>query len=325
MSSHEHAGHVDSHGVVDPTILTTARGIWAIKWSFIILFATSMFQIVVVFFSGSVALLADTVHNLGDAVTTLPLWITFRLARWEPNNRFTYGYGRVEDLAGIVIVVAILFSAFVAGYESINRIFHLRAVEYLWAVAIAAAIGFIGNEAVARFRIKAGKEISSAVLVADGYHARVDGLASLAVLIGATGVWIGYPLADPVVGLFIVAVIFRIAWDSGKTVITRLIDGVDPEVIEEVRYAAGLTPEVHDVTEVRVRWLGHRLHAEVSVAVNPEHTVEKGHEIANAAQRQLLRRLNYLSDATIHVDPVGCSGEEHEHIVKHGRWDLLLP
>jgi len=187
--NHRHDIHVHTHGAIDPSIFTTQRGIWAIKWSFFGLLATALFQIVVVLLSGSVALLADTIHNFGDAATSIPLWIAFMLARRKPSNRFTYGYGRVEDLAGVAIVLTILFSAIVAGYVSIDRFFHPQTVTYLWAVIVASIVGFLGNEAVARFRIRVGKEIGSAALIADGHHARVDGLTSLAVLFGAVGVW----------------------------------------------------------------------------------------------------------------------------------------
>jgi cation diffusion facilitator family transporter len=314
--------HAHVHGVVDPAILSTEKGIWAIKWLFIGLFATGAFQLFIVFLSGSVGLLADTVHNVGDATTAIPLWIAFALGRRKPNQRFTYGYGRVEDLAGVAIVVIIFLSAVVAGYESIDRFFHPQKVEYLWAVVVASIVGFAGNEAVAIFRIKVGKEMGSAALIADGYHARVDGFASLAVLVGALGIWMGYPLADPVVGFFITVVILRIVWQSGKSVFTRLLDGVDPEVIDEIKHTAGHVSGVGNVSEVRVRWLGHRLHAELNIAVNEGLSVEKGHEIAKTVRHELLHQLRYLSNATIHIDPANASGEEHHSIVEHSHDDL---
>ncbi len=319
--NHKHS-HGHTHVAVDPSVLTTQRGIWAIKWSFAGLFATAAFQIIIVVFSGSVALLADTIHNFGDAATAVPLWIAFRLARLKPNDRFTYGYGRVEDLAGAAIVFTILFSAAVAGYESIDRFFHPQTVKHLWAVILASVIGFIGNEAVAQFRIKVGKEIGSAALIADGHHARVDGLTSLAVLLGAAGIWLGYPKADPVVGLLITLAILRIVWDSGKSVFTRMIDGVDPEVVDEIREAVSLTPGVKGISEVRVRWLGHRLHAELNISVNAELSVAKGHEIAKEARHVLQHKLKYLSNATIHIDPVNASGEAHHRINGHEHDDL---
>jgi cation diffusion facilitator family transporter len=320
-TSHEHHAHVHTHAI-DPSIFTTQRGIWAIKWSFGGLFATALFQTAIVFLSGSVALLADTIHNIGDAATAIPLWIAFTLARRKPSTRFTYGYGRVEDLAGVAIVFTILFSAIVAGYESLDRLFHPRTVQYLWAVIVASVVGFLGNEVVAQFRIKVGKEIGSAALIADGYHARVDGLTSLAVLFGALGVWLGYPLADPIVGLLITAAIIRIVWDSGKAVFARLLDGVDPEVVGEIKHAVNHIPDVRGVTEVRVRWLGHRLHAELNVAVSPEISVEKGHEIAKEVRHRLLHQLRYLSNATVHIDPVNASGEVYHGVAGHEHDDL---
>lgn len=322
--THGSAPHGHTHGVVDPTLFTTQRGIWAIKWSFFGLGATALFQIAIVLLSGSVALLADTIHNIGDAATAVPLWIAFTLARRKPGKRFTYGYGRVEDLAGVAIILTILLSAIVAGYESIHRLFYPQKVGYVWAVVAASIIGFVGNEAVALFRIKVGKEIGSAALIADGYHARVDGLTSLAVLFGAVGVWMGYPLADPIVGLLITIAILHIVWDSAKAVFTRLLDGVDPEVVDEIKHAVNHTQGVEDVTEVRVRWLGHRLHAEVNIAVNREFSVERGHEIAREVRHQLLHHLKYLSNATIHIDPVTASGEEYHRIREHEHGNLPI-
>ena len=319
---HSDIPHNHTHGVVDPSILTTQHGIRAVKWSLIVLLATAIFQVVIVLMSGSVGLLADTIHNFADAATAIPLWAAFTLARWKPNKRFPYGYGRVEDLAGVAIVLTILFSAVVTGYESLNRLFHPPPVEYLWAVIIASIVGFLGNELVAILRITVGKEIGSAALIADGYHARVDGLASLAVLLGAIGVWLGYPLADPIVGLLISVAIFRIVMESGKAVFMRLLDGVDPEVIDEIRHAVNHTAGVHDVTDVRVRWSGHWLHAEVNVTVGPELSVEKGHEIAKEVRHQLLHHLRYLSNAAIHVDPISASGEDHHRISEHVHGNL---
>src|SRR5215218_7058665 len=212
---HGHGEHGHTHGAVDPTIATSERGIWAIKWSFVGLMATALLQLVVVLMSGSVALLSDTIHNFGDAATAVPLGIAFALTRLGVSRRFTFGYGRVEDLAGVLIVLIILFSAVVAGYQAIERIINPQPIGMLWAVAVASVLGFIGNEAVAVFRIRVGREIGSAALVADGYHARTDGWTSLAVLLGATGVWLGYPLADPIVG----------APDRGSDPVDRLAVG----------------------------------------------------------------------------------------------------
>ena len=208
LDSHGHShdgagGHGHTHGVIDASLTTTDRGIWAIKWSFIILAVTAALQLIVVIVSNSVALLADTIHNIADATTAIPLWVAFVLARRKPSDTFTYGLGRVEDLAGILIVLIILFSALVAGYEAIDRLIHPHSVTALGWLAAAGVIGFLGNEAVAVFRIRVGRQMNSAALIADGYHARTDGLTSLAVVLGALGVWVGFPLADPIIGLLI--------------------------------------------------------------------------------------------------------------------------
>ncbi len=316
-------GH--EHGVVDPSIISTEKGIWAVKWSFIALLPAAIFQFVIVIFSGSVALFADSIHNFGDVATAIPLWIAFILALKNPSKTFTYGYGRFEDLAGVAIVIIIFLSAVFAGYESINRFFHPQTLENLWAVALASIIGFLGNEIVAIFRIRVGKEIASASLIADGYHARADGITSLTVLFGVIGVYLGYPLADPLIGILITIFLFRIVWQSGKSVFTRLLDGVDPEIIDNIKLALTHVPGVQDVTEVRIRWLGHRLHAEINLAVDPELSVEEGHEIAKKAQNHLLYHLKYLSYATIHIDPVSASGEAYHNMSEHEEDKLEKP
>ncbi len=318
----EHGAHGHTHGVIDPSLFSNERGINALKLSLIGLLITAIFQVGVVILTGSVALLADTIHNFGDAFTAIPLWIAFRVGAWKPNKRFTYGYGRVEDLAGVAIVLMILLSAAAAAYESVHRLLNPQPVNYLWAVMAASIVGFIGNEAVAWYRIKVGKEIGSAALVADGYHARVDGLTSLAVLAGAIGVALGFPLADPLVGLLITLAILKIVWDSSKQVFARLLDGVDPAISDELHEAAHYVPGVLEVTEARVRWLGHRLHAELNVAVDSMLTVEQGHTLAKAVQHELLHHLTYLSSATVHIDPAHESGEAHHRVEEHRHDEL---
>jgi cation diffusion facilitator family transporter len=314
---HEHAGHGHLHGLADPAIVTTARGLWALKWSCMGLLVTAGFQLVVVALSGSVALLADTIHNFGDAATALPLWVAFALARRQASERFTYGFGRLEDLAGLVIVLIMALSALLAGYEALMRLFHPRPVAYLGTVAVASVVGFLGNEAVAIFRIKVGHAIGSAALIADGYHARVDGWTSLAVLVGAVGVWLGYPLADPVVGLLITATILWLVWQSGALVVIRALDGVDPEIIAELRHAAVHVPGVQAVTEVQARWVGHYLRADVSIAVAPALSVAEGHAIAKEVRHQLLHHVRYLSGVIVHVDPADEAGEHYHQISAH--------
>ncbi len=298
--------HGHTHGVIDPNIVTTARGIWAIKWSFLILAATAALQLVVVYFSGSVALLADTIHNIGDAGTAIPLWIAFALARRRPTQTFTYGYGRAEDLAGIIIVLIILISALVAGYEATDRLLHPMPVMHLGWLAAAGLIGFLGNEAVAVFRIRIGREINSAALIADGYHARTDGLTSLAVVLGAFGVWMGFQLADPIVGLVITVMILGIVWQSAKAVLTRTLDGVDPQVVSELRHAARDAKGVSSIESVRARWLGHRLHAEMTLAIDPALSLAESRKVADEVKKNAGGNLPALE--SLHVELVPASG-----------------
>ena len=301
MRSH-HPGH---HGypVADPLVATTARGIRTVKASLAALAAVALVQAAIAAWSGSVALLADTIHNLGDAATAIPLWIAFRLAQRKPDGRFTYGYGRVEDLAGVIVVGIILAGAAAAGIEALRRLADPAPVAHPWAVAAAAGIGFAGNEWVAIYRMRAGKSIGSAALVADGRHARADGLASLAVLLGAAGSGAGYPVADPIAGVLVTAYILHIVREAGKDVFLRLLDGTDPAVVEQIRRTTTETPGVLDASGLRVRWAGHRMYAEVDLAVGGDLTVSKGHAIAADARHRLLHALPELSDATIHVYP----------------------
>ena len=313
---HGEGGHGHTHGVVDPTIATTERGIWAIKWSFIILAITAAMQVVVVVLTGSVALFADTIHNIGDAATAIPLWIAFLFARKQANNRFTYGYGKVEDIAGVIIVGLILFSAIVAGSESIDRLLNPREIDYLWAVAAAGIVGFIGNEVVAVFRIRVGREIQSAALIADGYHARVDGLTSLAVVLGAIGVALGFPLADPIVGLIITIMIFGIVWQSARAVFTRLLDGVDEGIITELRHSIEHVPGIISSRNLRARWMGHRLHAEAEIVVPGDVSVAQGIVLIGQVREAVLAHFPALS--SLRIEFGGATGAQSLTNNNHG-------
>jgi cation diffusion facilitator family transporter len=296
---HGAGAHGHTHGVIDPSLTTSDRGIWAIKWSFAILAATAALQFVVVVLSGSVALLADMIHNTADATTAIPLWIAFVLVRRKPSQTFTHGLGRAEDLAGILIVMIILFSAIVAGYQAIHRLIHPEVVTHLGWLAAAGVIGFIGNEAVAVFRIRVGREMNSAALIADGYHARTDGLTSLAVVLGAAGVRLGYPLADPIIGLLITLAIMGIVWQSARAVITRTLDRVEPGVTTEIRHAAEHVPGIKRVADVRARWIGHKLHADVAIAVEESLSLPAAMDIARRVKSELLEHLPALRTANV--------------------------
>ena len=296
---HGAQGHGHTHGVIDPSLTSSDRGIWAIKWSFVILAITSAFQFVIVLVTGSVALLADMIHNVGDATTAIPLWIAFVLARRKPSKTFTYGLGRVEDLAGILIILIILFSAIVAGYQAIHRLLNPQPVTNLGWLALAGFIGFVGNEVVAVFRIRVGRQMNSAALIADGYHARTDGLTSLAVVLGALGVWLGYPLADPIIGLLITLTIGGIVWQSAKAVITRTLDGVEPGITAEIRHSAEHVSGIVSVTDARARWIGHELHADVAIDVDGQLSLPAAMAIARNLKTELLAHTPALKTANV--------------------------
>jgi cation diffusion facilitator family transporter len=253
--------------------------------------------------SGSTALLADTIHNFGDAATSVPLWIAFALQRRARSRRFPYGYGRAEDLAGLVIVGLIFFSACVAGFESIRKLIDPQAVSHLWWVVAAAVIGFVGNEAVAVFRIRVGEQIGSAALIADGQHSRVDGFTSLAVLIGAIGVAVGVPVLDPLIGLLITVAILFIVRDAAKAVFSRMLDGIEPSILADVEHAPMHVAGVHDVHEARARWLGHKVHADLHITVDPNLTVAESHALVDRVQEALAAHIPALGGAVVHVCP----------------------
>lgn len=293
-----------SHDVadqVDSVMETSRKGIRALKISLIGLGITAFLQVIVVFYSGSVALLADTIHNFADAATSIPLWIAFSLARRGANRRFTYGYGKVEDVAGVIIVGVIFFSACVAGYEAFIKLVHPEPMQHLGWVAIAALIGFIGNEAVAVYRIRVGREIGSAALIADGQHSRVDGFTSLAVLIGVIGAWLGYPLVDPIVGVGITLAILFIVKDAARAVWHRLIDGIEPEILDELTHAPCHVPGVQAVRTVRARWIGHKVYSDIAIAVDPDLPLHVADAIARAVERSLRAHVRSLGEVVVRV------------------------
>ena len=266
MLTHAFTPHShDAADSIDSVLESSARGIRAVKISLVVLGITAVAQLVIVYFSSSVALLADTIHNFSDALTAVPLWIAFVLGRRAATKRYTYGYGKVEDLAGLFVVAMIALSALIAGWEAVNRLLHPAPVHDLGWVALAGFLGFLGNEAVATFRIREGKAIGSAALVADGYHARTDGFTSLAVLVGAAGVAIGWNWADPVVGLVITVAILLVLRTAARDVFRRLMDGVEPELVEAAENTLAAVPGVTAVRAVRMRWVGHRIRAEAEL------------------------------------------------------------
>ena len=299
---HSHGGHAHDEGPVD-ALESSEEGIRALKASLVALMLTALFQAVIVVFSGSVALLADTIHNFGDALTAVPLWVAFALSRRAATRSYTYGYGRAEDLAGVAIVGVIFFSACVAGYESVMKLVHGAEVSNVGWVAVAAVVGFVGNEIVARWRISVGERIGSAALVADGQHARTDGFTSLAVLLGVVGVWLGYPIVDPIVGLGITVAILFIVKDSALSIWRRMMDSVDPEVVEGIERAAGEVPQIEEIESVRARWVGHRVHGEVSVRVARDLSVAEAARVKEKLQEAAKCTLPRLERLSVETDP----------------------
>ncbi len=290
---------------VDEALESSTRGIRALKVSLVVLLVTGVLQGLVAAASGSVALLADTVHNFSDAFTAVPLGLAFWLSRRPPSRRFTYGFGRAEDLAGVFIVALIAASAVFAGWEAVARLLHPAPVDHVGWVAAAGVVGFVGNEVVAMYRIRVGKSIGSAALVADGMHARTDGLTSLAVVAGAGGVALGWPLADPLIGLLITILILAVLKGAARDVFTRLMDGVDPELVEQGEQALARTDGVQGVSGLRVRWSGHQLHADAVVDVDPALSVLEAHEVAHRAEANLTRAVPKVIAAVIHTHPAG--------------------
>jgi cation diffusion facilitator family transporter len=309
----------DAADKVDAAMEASAEGIRALWVSLAVLGGTAVLQAAVVAVSGSVALLGDTLHNAADALTAVPLGIAFVVGRRPPNRRYTYGYGRAEDLAGIAIVVIIAASSALAAYEAVTRLARPRPVSNLIAVGIAAVIGFTGNELVARYRIRVGRKIGSAALVADGLHARTDGFTSLAVLLGVGGVALGWDWADPVVGLLITAAILAVLRQAAREIYRRLMDAVDPALVDQAEQTLRDTPGVLGIGQVRLRWIGHQLRAECEVIVDAGASAIEAHQVAVAAEHRLLHALPRLSAALVHADPQAQAGDDHHSVLASHR------
>jgi len=293
----------DSADSIDSALESSAAGIRAVKVSLLVLGVTAIAQIVIVTVSGSIALAADTIHNFSDALTAVPLWIAFALSTKAATRRYTYGFGRVEDLAGLFVVAMIALSAAIAGFEAIERLIHPQPVVQLGWVALAGVAGFIGNEWVALYRIRVGRRIGSAALVADGLHARTDGFTSLAVVVGAGGVALGFPLADPIVGLIITVAILAVLRTAVRDVFRRLVDGVDPHLVDTAEAVLAAREGVQSVHSVRLRWIGHRLHADAELDVDPTLSLAAAHRIAHDSEHDLTHALPKLASAMIHAYP----------------------
>ena len=313
LAPHSH----DAADSVDDALVASNEGVRAVQLSLIGLGVTAALQLVVALASGSVAVLADTIHNFADASTAIPLWLAFWVGRKPANTRYTYGYGRAEDLAGVFVLLMIVASAAVAFWESLQKLLRPEPIDHLGWVAAAGLAGFVGNELVAQYRIGVGQRIGSAALVADGYHARTDGLTSLAVVVGAAGVWLGFPLADPIVGLVITLAILIVLKDAAVQMWRRLMDAVDPGLVERATAAAAEADGVQKVTTVRARWIGHSIHAEALIVADADLSLGEAHQVAERARHEMLHAVPKLSSVTVHVDPCEHDGRDHHAELAH--------
>ncbi len=311
--SHDHSDSFDQE------LLTSKAGTRALWISLAGLLATAAVQAAIVALTHSIGLLADTIHNFADALTAVPIGLAFAVGRRPATRRYTYGFGRAEDLAGLSVVAVIAFSVLTALWESVNRLAHPHQVGHLWVVAVGGGLGFLGNEVAARYRISVGRRIGSAALVADGRHARADGFTSLAVVAGAGGVAAGWRLADPVVGVLISVAIVAVLWGAGRDVFRRLMDGTDPATSDQIRQQALGVEGVLGVDQVRVRWLGHELHANLDLTVPGSLSIARAHQIAETVHHRLLHEVPRLVDVSIHTNPSDASGDDPHALTAHHR------
>jgi cation diffusion facilitator family transporter len=277
----------------------------------------ALIQFAIAAIGGSAGLFADALHNLGDVLTTVALWIAFALSRRAANQRYTYGYYRAEDLAGVFIVLVIIASAVAGAVESIQKLTSGNVPTQIYLSMAAALVGVAGNEILAQYKISVGKRINSVPLIADGQHSRIDGLTSLAAFVGLVGVALGFPIADPIAGLIITVVIITVVYSTARSVLQRILDAVDPNIVSAIARNASETPGVKAVTAVRARWVGHTLHTSLNIEVNPEMTLAAAHTIAEQVSHRLFHNIKGLSEAIIHTDPYSPNGEHHATTAHH--------
>lgn len=295
------AGTHGAHAVAGPE--GTRVGLRTIWISAAALAVTAAFQIVVYAFGGSAGLFADALDNLGDVVTTIALAIAFLAARRAADHRYTFGYQRFEDLAGVFVILIIWASAGLAAWESYRKLTGDHEVGYLgWGLAAAAA-GAVGNELVARYKIRMGRRIGSPPLVADGKHARTDALASVAAFGGLLGVHYGFEEADPIAGFVVTLAIVVIARDASRHVLARLLDAVDPDVVQTVENIARQTPGVVSVGRAQARYAGRSLYVVLTVAVDGDLPLTRAHEISEELHHHILHDLPGVAQVDVHVDP----------------------
>jgi cation diffusion facilitator family transporter len=314
---HGHGGHGHEHGRVDADLYGNRAGLRAVQISTAGMFIVAAIQFAIAVIGGSAGLFADALHNLGDVLTTVALWIAFVIARRAANQRYTYGYHRTEDLAGIFIVLVIIASAVAGAVESILKLTSGAPPTQLLLSMAAALVGVAGNELLAQYKISVGKRINSVPLIADGQHSRIDGLTSLAAFAGLIGVALGWPIADPIAGLVITVVILTVVYSTTRSVLQRLLDAVDSRVVPSIVSIASEVPGVEAVNDVRARWVGHTLHVAMNIEVDAELTLVKAHAIAEEVRHRLFHRVKGLSEAIIHTDPHSHDEDYHQLVAHH--------
>lgn len=314
---HEHGDGGHEHGSVNVELYSNEVGLRAVQISTAGMLLVSLIQFGIAAYGGSAGLFADALHNLGDVFTTVALWIAFALSRRAANQRYTYGYYRAEDLAGIFIVLVIIASAVAGAVESIQKLTSGNVPTQIYLSMAAALVGVAGNELLAQYKISVGRRINSVPLIADGQHSRIDGLTSLAAFVGLIGVAMGFPIADPIAGLVITVVIVTVVYSTSRSVLQRILDAVDPNIVSSILHNAGQVPGVQAVTDVHARWVGHTLHTSLNIEVNPDITLAQAHTIAEEVRHRLFHNIHGLSEAIIHTDPYGPNGEYHTETAHH--------
>ena len=314
---HKEKDHGHEHGKVDADLYGNRAGLRAVQISTAGMLLVSLIQFAIAWIGGSAGLFADALHNFGDVFTTIALWIAFVISNRAANQRYTYGYYRAEDLAGIFIVLVIIASAVASGVESIQKLTSGNVPSQIYLSMAAALVGVAGNEILAQYKISVGKRINSVSLVADGQHSRIDGLTSLAAFVGLLGVLLGFPKADPIAGIIITIVILTVVFSTARSVLQRLLDAVDPHVVPSIIDIASSVPGVEQVTDVRARWVGHTLHVVMNIEVDAELTLSKAHAIAEEVRHRLFHDIKGLSEVLIHTDPSSASGDYHQVMAHH--------
>jgi cation diffusion facilitator family transporter len=314
---HKHDGHGHEHGTVNVELYSNKVGLRAVQISTAGMLLVSLIQFAIAIIGGSAGLFADALHNASDVLTTIALWIAFALSSRAANQRYTYGYHRAEDLAGIFIVLVIIASAAASAFESIMKLTSGTVPTYLYLGMAAAAVGIIGNEALAQYKISVGKRINSVPLIADGQHSRIDGLTSLAALVGLVGVALHAPIADPTAGLVITVVIITVVYSTSRSVLQRLLDAVDPHILPLIYAVASEVSGVKGVNDIRARWVGHALYVSLNIEVEATLTLAQAHDIAEEVRHRLFHRVEGIARAIIHTDPYSEGVDPHEKLAHH--------